>query len=396
MTATDDALLEWSQVTSLPGADLGRHHPITIANETHAFLLTGTTQTQTFTADMYMYDEAANTWTPLVDNPFPGTARSFGYGVVLPVASNSKAYIGFGAAPNNELLADFWEFDMGTHEWKRLADFPGPGRRHPAMNVVRVNDRWEIHVGLGDGLEGNFNDWWLYNVASDTWSQTVDFPGSQRHHPFYFGLGSDNYAGLGHSDGFSPYIERDWYRFESSSGQWQREVDFESYSDSSSRVAVTTEARVAGTQFSIQLANRSLGFVLSGDGDDHSTMETGEFHAFDPTTGSWFQLPPHPGPSRWAPGSFVMRGTARAYFTCGYDRSTRTLFDDMWKIDLTPLFESSDTTVSTDKQEDAPTVQPQPENPNMGDELSSGSSFHFVDWFVGASVLLSAHLLGLL
>ena len=121
---------------------------------------------------------------------------------------------------------------------------------------------------------------------------------------------------------------------------------------------ITTEGRVAGTQFSIELpleggdANLigSLGFVLSGDGEDHGPMAEGQFHAFYPagnilldgpegSSSSWWrQLPPHPGYSRWAPGSFVMRGTARAYFTGGYDRALQILFSDLWMIDLSSLF----------------------------------------------------------
>jgi len=337
--------LVWEPVSNVPGE--GRHHPITFANETHAFFLSGTTFSQPYSKDFYMYDEKADEWTDLsLSAPFPGKPRSFGYGVVLPELDNTKAYLGFGAAENNERLADWWEFDMQTHAWRQLTGFPGPGRRHPAMNVVAVDDSgggWEIHVGLGDGQSGNFNDWWSYTVATDSWRQEMDFPASRRHHPFYFGLGGISYAGLGHSDGFLPYIERDWYRFEKQT--WVREEDFASFDEE--KALVTTEARVAGTQFSIELSDRSLGFVLSGDGDDHGTMERGEFHVFDPIVGSWRQLVPHPGASRWAPGSFVIRGTSRAYFTSGYDRSTGILHNDAWKIDLTSLFTS--TNIDTDE-----------------------------------------------
>ncbi len=52
----------------------------------------------------------------------------------------------------------------------------------------------------------------------------------------------------------------------------------------------------------------------------------------------WRALPSHPGASRWAPGSFAMRGTARAYFTGGYDRTTGVLRSDVWGMDLSPLF----------------------------------------------------------
>jgi len=255
------------------------------------------------------------------------------------------------------------------------------GRRHPAMNAVQKPEGgWEIHVGLGDGVVpdggfSNFNDWWRYDVDTNVWSELPGFPSSRRHHPFYFGLGGTSYVGLGHSDGYFPYIERDWYSYHPSDGNWQNETQFASYDtifdDSSATLTysagpVTTEARVAGTEFSIELPLvggtselvGSLGFVLSGDGDDHRTMAEGEFHAFYPSgnllmagpggnSSSWWRrLPPHPGVSRWAPGSFVMRGSARAYFTSGYDRDEGVLFADLWRIDLSPLFSQEVTSLT--------------------------------------------------
>eukprot|EP00978_Attheya_sp_CCMP212_P018697 scaffold51686_cov34-Attheya_sp.AAC.2 len=339
---TDD--LAWEERTGYSNLGLGRHHPIMFANETHGFLMTGTTPASLGTSDMFVYEASTDQWTELVDiNSGPG-ARSFGYGVVLPVAHHPKAYVGFGvpAANSGERLSDFWEFDMMTHTWTPLANFPGLGRRHPAMNAV-FSSSWQIQVGLGDGIttEGqfaNFNDWWSYDIALNTWTRLDDFPSTPRHHPFHFALQQISYVGLGHS---APRIERDFYGYHNTNTNtdtdteqpaWQRESDFASY-DTNTDVIVTTEARVAGTQFSIELplptmavgndstekdANSSssvllsgaLGFVLSGDGDDHGTMVTGEFHVFDPkpssetATGRWRSLPPHPGRSRWAPGSF--------------------------------------------------------------------------------------------
>ena len=82
-----------------------------------------------------------------------------------------------------------------------------------------------------------------------------------------------------------------------------------------------------------------MGFILSGDGSDHSSMDQGEFHMFDEDS-MWTWLTPHPGNSRWAPGSFVMRGSARAYFTSGKDRSTDALHNDLWMVDLSLIFET--------------------------------------------------------
>lgn len=367
--------LQWEAMTAFPGP--ARHHPITFANETHGFLLTGSTIDQGVSSDFYLYDAARDTWTDLSNttSAFPGAPRSFGYGVVLNVPFHPKAYIGLGAGEMG-LLNDLWEFDMVTHAWKELATMPIEGRRHPAMNAVRKTSegnrkedtvkQWEIHVGLGDGSAGNLKDWWIYDIAIDIWEAAPDLPATERHHPFHFSLGADSYTGLGHS---SEGIERDWFRMENRT--WVAEPNFESFNEEG--VLITAEARVAGTQFSIELdaessnltssssssepLSGSLGFVLSGDGDDHGSMSEGELHAFDRNTGQWHSLPPHPGRSRWAPGSFVMRGSPVVYFTSGYDRTSQELFNDLWRMDLTPLFLRQNTS-ETSSPNSAPAATP--------------------------------------
>jgi len=352
----DPDSLVWEARTEFPGG--GRHHPITFANSTHGFVLSGSTLQEPYTSDFWSYEAATDSWTDLsgTDSAFPGTPRSFGYGVASTSdCGNSRVYLGFGASEGGQRLTDWWEFDMSNHNWKQLTDFPGEGRRHPAMNFVEPIG--EIHVGLGDGYFGNYNDYWTYNIENDEWRQLDDFPSSKRHHPFYFAIETDSYVGLGHSDGGDPFIERDWYRYDAIDGTWIREEDFTSYElgmldtgDNLPKIPpntlpITTEPRVAGTQFSVAgscSSNETLGFVLSGDGDNHGTMETGEFHVFHPADNSiWYSLPPHPGYSRWAPGSFVLQGSSQVYFLGGYDRQQQILFADLWTIDLKPLFDTT-------------------------------------------------------
>jgi hypothetical protein len=399
---TTAAELTWvsrsSYDTSLNSA-LGRHHPITFANETHGFVIGGSTMTVGAVDDLHIYDEKSNVWTDassaLSGQDFP--ARTYSYGVVLDEAYHPKAYMGFGSDVSGNRLADWWEFDMTTLQFRQLATFPGEGRHHPSMVSVYSDEEagWEIHVGLGDGLVGNlmefsnFDDYWSYSVNTDQWIQLPNFPSSQRHHPYYFGIDGVSYTGFGHSS----KIERDFYSFNGTA--WTQEPDFESYSMDDENNLVTTEARVAGTQFSIVLPVRgstdggsgelsgAIGFVLSGDGDDHRTMYEGEFHAFYPNAAKkWRTLPSHPGESRWAPGSFVMRGTARVYFTSGYEHSTGKLYSDVWTIDLSPLFRTTDSSPAmtdvavstTDSTSSSPTVPVSQTTDILSDGDVEGSS----------------------
>jgi N-acetylneuraminic acid mutarotase len=292
----------WEQRASHPGDP--RHHPATFVIDGLAYLLTGSTET-TNTKDFYRYDPTTDEWSTLPD--FPGEARSFSYAV----SNNGKGYLGFGVS-NTDYLNDLWEYDAETGVWTELASCPCTKRAHPAF-VVQDD---KIFVGLGN-YTSNLKDWWEYNIETDSWRQLPDLPGPERHHPYHFAVGGSVYVGLGHGAGMTIY--QDWYRWDLSSETWEIMQN------------LPAEARVAGTQ----LNSGDRGFILSGDGDDHSTMETGEFWEYDYMTDSWSSLPAHPGVSRWAPGSFVIGDTV--YFTSGEVRQGNPdagLKNDLWRFAL--------------------------------------------------------------
>ncbi len=291
---------QWLQVADIPQ---GRHHPVTWGIGGVGYMVTGSNFADNPTRNFYRYNPQSDSWTNM--GLFPGTARSFAIGTVY----DSKGYLGFGLASGNNLLTDLWEYDPTTDTWTELASCPCAGRRHPAF--VAVNDA--IYVGLGDGFAGNLDDWWKYDMTTDSWSQLPDLPGPGRHHPFQFVANGQVYAGLGHN---GPFIYDDWYRLDPATDTWTVMNDFPG------------EARVAGTQFN----HADKGYVLSGDGDNHSFMATGEFWSYDHTTDSWTQLPSHPGVSRWAPGSFILND--EVYLIGGLNRQAQSLATTTYKYTL--------------------------------------------------------------
>ena len=96
--------------------------------------------------------------------------------------------------------------------------------------------------------------------------------------------------GPGSNPSSNSYIYNDFYRYNPLNDSWLQLNDFPS------------EARVAGTQFSYN----GKGYVLSGDGDDHGPLDSGEFWEYNPLNDSWNQLTSHPGGAIWAPGNFVI------------------------------------------------------------------------------------------
>ena len=246
------------------------------------YLVSGTTEFSGPVKTFLQFDPIADTWNPLED--FPGPGRGYGIGDVW----DRKAYFGFGQTPDS-LLRDLWVFDPDSMTWTQLTSCPCAPRLHPTF----VANLGKIFVGLGNNNDGNQIDWWEYDIASDSWSQKPEFPDVRRHHPYQFAIGDYVYTGFGHGNG----IFREWYRYDPASEEWTRMAD------------IPAEGRVAGTQFSYD----GKGYVLSGDGDDHLSMETGEMWSYDPLTNTWDSLPPHPGKSRWAPASFVIDGVVYLY-----------------------------------------------------------------------------------
>lgn len=324
----------WVQMSSLPPWAEERHHPITFSIEGTGYLLGGANATSTvMMKDFYRYNPKFDNWTQLEDYPGPG--RGFGYGVVV----DGKAYVGTGIiqdeAGNQAFGNDLWEFDPKTGEWTQLASLPQiEGRYHPAF--VGVNGK--IFVAAGAGIDNvteqssNLNDAWEYDIAKDEWRELPNMPGPERHHPYYFGIGTDFYVGCGHGSatqqseitGQPVSIYNDFYKWDSENESWEVLNNFPG------------ERRVAGTQFSYG----GKGYFLSGEGEDHELLDEGEFWEYDPAFDEWTQLESHPGNSRWAPGNFVIDN--KLYFTSGRSsyRSQAPKYEkDLWMYEL-PLISS--------------------------------------------------------
>ncbi|MGB0931974.1 MAG: Kelch repeat-containing protein, partial [Chitinophagales bacterium] len=268
----------WNQVASLPSEFDQTHHSFGFGLDGKGYVVSGFSSQADVNKNFYQYDPATDEWTRLDD--FPGAARAYAIGDIW----DGKAYFGFGTDGDNR-LQDLWVFDPADMTWTQLASCPCMGRLHPAM----IAHNGKVFVGMGGTDDGNAKDWWEYDMESDSWAQKPDFPAAARHHPYQFGIGEYVYTGLGHGDGF---ISNEWFRYDPATEAWLQVA------------SLPDQGRVAGTQFS----HNGIGYVLSGEGEEHNSLPTGEFWAYDPDSDRWEELPPHPERSRWAPASFIIDG----------------------------------------------------------------------------------------
>jgi len=299
---------DWVQVTSLPNVFNETHHSFAFSFDDMGYIVSGNSDSGV-RDNFYQYNPATESWTELA--PFPGGARGYAIGDIW----NGKAYFGFGDDGTSR-LNDLWVFDPSNMSWTELASCPCAERAHPAM----IAHNGKVFVGLGSSSSGNMNDWWEYDIALNTWSQKDDLPSLSRHHPYQFGIDDYVYTGFGHGNS----IFNDWFRYDIAGETWTQVA------------TLPAEGRVAGTQFSYN----GLGYVLSGDGDNHRSMNTGEFWAYDPVTDTWNELPPHPERSRWAPASFVING--EVYIING--TSVSEYVTEIYKFDLNSVLSTHELT----------------------------------------------------
>ena len=298
----------WTSVEPLPD-NFRSDHSYGFAINGTGYLVAGQTDSG-YSDAFYSYDATADAWTALED--FPGDARGYAIGDDW----DGKAWFGFGQGPNG-ILNDLWVFDPATGSWEEKASCPCGARMHPAF--VAIDDH--IYVGLGNSASGDLNDWWEYDMESDTWSEKPAFPDTQRHHPYQFGINGQVYVGFGHHNA---EIFNEWYRYDPAGESWTE------------LTTLPDQGRVAGSQF----AHNGKGYALSGDGEGHTSMMTGEFWQYDPINDAWAQWPAHPGMSRWAPASFVLNDEIYLINGMSNDPGSFDYMDTNWKMAMTPAIPS--------------------------------------------------------
>lgn len=287
----------WEQIGSPP---FHKHHSNGYGLNGKGYVFEGTFRNDgndQISNEVWEYSPDSDSWKRLPD--FPGPGRSIAIGDDW----NGKYYYGFGSGANGR-LNDLWVFDPVDTSYTELPSCPCTGRSHPAF--IAHNDK--IFMGSGSSNNGDLRDWWEYDMITQVWTQKPNIPGSDRHHPFQFNIGDYIYVGGGHVN--------NWNRYDPSTDSWMA-------------IDNAPGGRVAGSQFSYN----GKGFLLAGDDASHVHVPQEEsFMSYDADNNEWTQLPSLPRGSRWANSSMIIDDVL--YFFGGLDDDDFENDSTMWKLDL--------------------------------------------------------------
>ena len=165
------------------------------------------------TNDLWEYDPGTDNWTKKAN--FPGSARDAAFAFVI----GDKAYVGGGVDSNYFPCNDFYSYDPSVDKWDTLQAIPD----YLYFNSTFViGSNGYVATGVEDSLE--VSSLWQYDPSTDTWNQKSDFPGSPRESAVGFTLNGMGYVGLGQSD-YSTVFS-DFYSYDPSSDQWTSATSF--------------------------------------------------------------------------------------------------------------------------------------------------------------------------
>jgi len=196
----DPATNTWLQRANLP-VPLSR--AAGASDGTYGYVACGVTTGWTYSNTLYRYNPSTDSWTNL--STVPG-----GAGRMWPFMAyyQGKLYIG-GGTPivNKPFYRDFYVYDIQTNTWTRLADHPTPNYEGWA---VAYNGK--IYV-TGERVYNCTNQFYYYNIASNSWSPMPVFPGGLRNRLQLAELNGVLYGGFGYQCLSGSPLPRDWWAF---------------------------------------------------------------------------------------------------------------------------------------------------------------------------------------
>ena len=226
-------------------------------------------------------------------------------------------------------------------QWKKVAPLPGV-ERIAASSFALGN---YFYVGLGRGRVSNadkdLNDFYRYDLASDTWTKLPDFPGGPREFAKGFAINGKGYIAMGQNINTIPIKYYDVWQFDPQSNSWTIDTTFsnidESITTSSGLFATDTKAYIlyfktlyefdptdySLTQKAAFPSNGSdLGpyyFAMGNKGYQISGVENNRnlntVYQYDATKDEWTQKNDFPGKGRVGAYSFTING--KGYIACG-------------------------------------------------------------------------------
>ncbi len=158
----------WSPLAATGTTPHARYgHSLVYDSDSKKMLLFGGYDGSVQYADTWSYDPATNVWTELKPSGALPPARD---SQALAYDPASKVFVLFGGWSTTSMFDDTWAYDPAANVWTPLKPVSGePAAR--ALHRMVYDESIEKFVMFGGGTStATFNDAWLFDLATDTWT----------------------------------------------------------------------------------------------------------------------------------------------------------------------------------------------------------------------------------
>lgn len=203
---------------------------------------------------------------------------------------------------------DFWKYDPASDSWAQIANYP----EGPCFHVTGFVIGSIAYVGTGRLENGSYTKkFHSYDPITNMWVPIADFPGTARRGAVSFVLNGKGYVGTGQSSGG---LTVDFYEYNPVLNLWN------------TRANLPGLPRTSSVAFSIN----SYGYVGTGQTNSGSTND---FYQYDPMTNTWTAKADVGPTTRQEATGFAVNGLG--YIGTGDDFSSGNNFNDMWEYNPT-------------------------------------------------------------
>ncbi|RYF64357.1 MAG: galactose oxidase [Cytophagaceae bacterium] len=209
-SSTVSVLGDWTVKSEFEG--VARSEAASFVINNIAYMGTGRNASNERLQDFWSYDPSKNAWSQKAN--YGGVARYSAIGFAV----GNKGYIGTGINVNSDKLKDFWSYDPTTNTWTKVADFGGTAR-YGTMAFSIGNKGY-----VGTGNDGNYlKDMWAFDPTANTWTKVASYGGAKRIGAVAFVINNMAYAGTGNNNNTA---QRDWYVYDPATDVWTQKLDF--------------------------------------------------------------------------------------------------------------------------------------------------------------------------
>lgn len=291
----------WTQIDSLPAIAAPRERAVGMAIGNYGYIGTGFDGT-TYFKGWWRYDPGNNSWTQMADLGLPSFPSIAGRERTVGFSLGGYGYVGTGSDGGTNYNS-WWQYDPAANTWALKANFGGAARFSAAGFAIGAFG----YVGSGYNGSTYYNDLWRYNPALDSWTQMANVPSPARYSAVGFSIGSYGYLGTGYSGS----ALSDFWQYDPGTNTWMAKAN------------IPGGGRAVAVGFSIG-AKGYVGTGYTGASNTHKN----DWYEYDPAANTWTTRVPFAGNARYGAVGFSINGAG--YIGTGYDNSN-SVTKDFWK-----------------------------------------------------------------